>query len=131
MARQRFEVEPGQFVIVNLDDLFPIGMRIWTIIQAHLVDNVTNRPVLSKVTILFDPTSTRMQAIIAADGWLALAGRPVDLFPNLAVQGYVVRFTIYAGGYQPLAQAPPIPVTPGFPNIFQPQNLGDIQLIPN
>jgi len=130
MTRQRIEVKPGIFYTVNADDPFPIGMRLWAIIQTRLVDDSSGEPVLTPLTIHFDPPNLPLRTIIATDGWLALAGRPLDLFPSLAIQGYSVHFTIYAAGYQALAQTALMPVTPGFPNSFQPLKLGDVHLIP-
>jgi hypothetical protein len=128
MARQRFEVAPGQFVTLAMDDQPPLTMNLWAIVSARLVDNTTGEPV--RVPVVIRIGQRGLAPRIAADGLIALAGRPFNLFPNLAGQDYHITFTVYAAGYRPRKLKVKIPQRTGFPGAFDTVNRGDIRLHP-
>ena len=124
------ERTPGVVVNVNVVDGFPDAMRTWAIVTGHLLDDATGLTVLAGVAIVLEPDVATLGIKFGADGWFALTGRPLRLFPGLAAQAYPIRFTIYAAGYQSMSLLPALPVQPGFPATFANIALGDIRLLP-
>jgi hypothetical protein len=128
MARRRIEVEPGQFVTLAMDDPFTRGMRLSTIVEARLLDDSSGLPVTGVTRIVATPRPLSYR--VAGDGFIALVGRPAQLFPRLDVQSYAIEMTIYAPGYQAFVHLVTLPVTGGFPNTFTSLVAGDLRLLP-
>ncbi len=130
MALLQVEVRPGRTVTVNVVDGFPLGMREWALLFGHLLDDATGLSITAGVVIKLHPTVAALRVVLGADGWFALAGRPLRHFPELAAQPYPIRFVIHARGYQSLGMLPQLPQQAGFPAAFAPLDVGDVRLLP-
>jgi hypothetical protein len=129
MAHQQIEVSLGQSVTLAMDDDVLVSRRLWALAYARLINDVTGEWVAAPVTILVAKRGVTPRYV--SDGLIVLIGRPHNLFPNLALQGYTLDYAVYAVGYQPyLNLVAPIPALPAFPTTYNPVDLGEIHLQP-
>src|SRR5262249_34783760 len=95
----RIEVVNSQPYVVSPDDPPPLGRRLWALVRAQVVDELTDQPVLSAITLESDAAFASPR--VASDGLVGLVGIPQQVFPPLAAHNYTVRLTVRAAGYLP------------------------------
>jgi len=106
MARRMVQAQGIEYVF-SADDEAPLSSRIWGIVQARVINDVTGEPVESAVRIESDlePCIPR----VCRDGLVGLAAIPRRLFPALAGNNYTMSVTIHADGYLSRTQSLVIP----------------------
>ena len=95
----RIEVVNSQPYVVSPDDPPPLGHRLWALVRARVVDELTDQPVLSAIILESDAAFASPR--VASDGLVGLVGIPQQVFPPLAAHNYTVRLTVRAVGYLP------------------------------
>jgi hypothetical protein len=96
MPRQIIEVE-GRTYLLSMDDQLPSGGRLWALVRAHLIDELTGHPPATPITLVSDMPFTAPRVV--GDGVVGLVGIPQHVFPPLAAQNYTVHLTVQAPGY--------------------------------
>jgi hypothetical protein len=89
------------------EDQPPLGRRLWALVRARVIDELTRRPPSSSVRLDSDARSTT--ARVSSDGLVGLVGVPREVFPALALKNYIVSLSIRSAGYIPLQAAVAIP----------------------
>ena len=109
--------------------------RTWALVEARLVDELTNDPVETPVRLepagsAFARPGARhaVQPRIAAGGIVGLVGTPRRVLPRQATAIYEMGMTIDAAGYVPATAVATLAALPGFPGAFDPLQLGDVLL---
>jgi hypothetical protein len=127
MNRRTITMNTGQVYIIAIDDPVPSAAHLWGVLHARLIDDLTGSPL--NVPVRIEVQAAGLTPRIAQDGIVGLVGIPLNVFPDLINQAYTLHFTVYAEGYQPFSASGVISQTPGFPQAFTPQDLGDLRLI--
>jgi hypothetical protein len=81
------------------DDPPASGNRVWALVSARVVDEITGHPVVDPIALESDLPS--VLARVATDGLVGLEGIPLQVFPGLKSQDYKVTLKIRAIGYVP------------------------------
>lgn len=79
------------------DNPGPLSSSIWAIVQARLINDVTNEPVTSLVQLKSDVKECIPR--ISRDGHVGLVGVPSRVFSALVGKNFVMALDIYADGY--------------------------------
>src|SRR5437867_10563250 len=96
MPRRQIEVDQRAY-LYSLDDLVPLGARLWALLHARVRDELTGNPPLSTITLRTDlPHSSRR---VMSGGLVGLVAVPRQVFQTLASKNYAVRLTVTAEGY--------------------------------
>jgi len=126
---------PGRRYTDSPDVDVPEGDRIWALVDARLVDELTMEPVATPVRVtpagsaFARPSSRRaVRARSAAGGLVGLVGLPTRVMPGLALVNYELGLSIVADGYVPVTRTAFLMPIATFPAAFAPLPLGDIQL---
>ena len=85
--------------VISPDDPQPLGSRLWALVRAQVIDELTGQPVVSVITLESDAAFASPR--VAGDGLVGLVGIPQQSFPPLAAHNYTVRLTVRAAGYLP------------------------------
>lgn len=98
MAR-RVLVADSRTYVFSPDDRPSVGQRLWALVRARVIDELTGQPPFNTISLDSDahPTTAR----VASDGLVGLVGIPRDVFPALALKNYTVRLSVRAQGYLP------------------------------
>jgi len=104
----------------------PAGQRIWALLQARLLDEMTGQPPLGAISI--ESSLPGLNARVAPGGIVGFAGVPLHAFPQLAAQGYTVPVVIQAQRYITVLLNAPVAQILTFPNTFAPTDLGVLQM---
>ena len=89
----------GKEFLFSPDDPVPLPSRIWAIVQARLLNDVTNQPVTSPVQLRSDVKECTPR--ISRDGLVGFTGMPGRVFPVLADKSFVMTVDVIADGYLP------------------------------
>lgn len=106
MARRVVQAQ-GKEYIFSPDDAVPLSNRIWAIVQARLINDVTNEPVTSSVQLKSDVKECI--ARISRDGLVGLVGVPSRVFSALVGKNFVMTVDVNADGYLPRTVTTTIP----------------------
>lgn len=111
---------------VSLERPCQDGRKMWAVLRAQLIDEITGLPPESDISIQspFSGLSPR----VAPGGLVGFAGIPVRVFPKLKLSGYTVPITIQAEGYIPVNRDVTIAKNSVFPDTFVPVDLGQVDL---
>jgi hypothetical protein len=96
MPRRRVEVQ-GRSYVFSPDDQPPLGGRLWALVRAQLIDELTGQPPVSRITLEADLPGASTH--VANDGLVGVLGIPHHVFPPLALRDYRVQLTVQANGY--------------------------------
>ncbi len=115
---RRVVIADGQLYTFSPDDDVPLADRTWAIVNARLVDEITDEPPRGDVTV--EAAEAGFISRVASDGLVGLIGKPGRVFPKLAIQSYTINLTVTAEGY--VARQVPVTIGPqvNFPNAFMP-----------
>jgi hypothetical protein len=94
--RDIFEDELRTYTISH-DDTVPLGMRLWGIVQARVVDELTVCPPQGGMTIDSDIAAFQMRVI--RDSVIGGIGVPRDVFSQLAPKNFKLGLAIRSNGY--------------------------------
>ncbi len=120
MPRRVVEVK-GRTYTISMDDPMPLTQRIWAVVSARIVDEMTLEPPRSRVSINTDVPDLTPR--VTSDGLAGLIGIPGQVFPNLTAQSYEVDLTITAEGYIPYRERVTIAQNVDFPEAFVPTEI--------
>lgn len=111
------------------DPLQPAGARLRALVQARLIDEITQRPVqASRVGTTDRRLALHVAQRITRDGLAGLAGWPASVFPALASGAAAIPMRIEAHGYLPLDLDGTLGPFPAFPGDFTALDHGDVFL---
>jgi hypothetical protein len=96
MPRRLVEVN-GRPYDFSPDDQPPLGGRLWALVRARVIDELTGQPPASAITLVSDLPGASPR--VANDGLVGVVGIPHHVFPPLAMRNYTVRLTVQANGY--------------------------------
>lgn len=98
MSRRVVKVDSRTYAF-SPDDQPPLGQRLWALVRARVIDELTRQPPFSTISLDSDahPTIAR----VASDGLVGLVGIPRHVFPALALKNYTIRLSVQAKGYLP------------------------------
>src|SRR6266699_4809709 len=115
---RRVVIADGQLYTFSPDDDVPLADRTWAIVNARLVDEITDEPPRGDVTV--EAAEAGFISRVASDGLVGLIGKPGRVFPKLAIQSYTINLTVTAEWY--VARQVPVTIGPqvNFPNAFMP-----------
>jgi hypothetical protein len=119
---RRVVVADGHIYTFSPDDEVPLAGRTWAFVSARLVDEITNEPPGSDVTI--DAAESGFIPRVASDGLVGLIGIPRRVIPIPAP----LCVTILAEGYIPLQGALCVAPIANFPPTFASQDGGNLFL---
>lgn len=103
------------------------GVRLRAIVMARVLDEITGQPLgAAHVRALDAATAPHLARRSATGGILGLAGRPAEIFPQLATTAAQVPMAVEAPGYLPLRLAGTLGPIPGFPAVFAPLDHGPV-----
>jgi hypothetical protein len=94
---RRITVVNGTSYVLSPDAQPPLGSRLWVLVHARAIDELTGQPVASVITLESDAIFTSPR--VAGDGLVGLIGVPHQAFPPLAAQNYTIHLTVRAAGY--------------------------------
>jgi len=117
MTRRTVAVD-GQLYTFSSDDEVPLSERTWALVGMQLVDEITDEPISSVVTI--EAAEPGFIPRVASDGLVGLIGIPSRVFPKLDVQSYTIHLTVTAEGYVARQVAVTIGPEATFPHTFTP-----------
>lgn len=127
MARQSIETGNKNYTIAPCDSRLA-GERLWAIVQARLIDELTMRHVVTPITVKTNKKYLTPQT--TTGGLAGLVGTPARVFaqPDLTTSVHEFKVTFNATGY--LAYDSTITIDPilDFPNDFTPVFLGEIEM---
>lgn len=106
MARRVVQAQ-GREYLFSPDDPAPLSSRIWAIVQARLINDVTNEPVTSSVQLKSDIKECIPR--ISRDGLVGFVGIPSRVFSALAGRNFLMTVDINADGYLPRTLTASIP----------------------
>src|SRR6266566_1056170 len=115
---RRTVVVDGQLYTFSPDDEVPLSERTWALVGMQLVDEITDEPISSVVTI--EAAEPGFIPRVARDGLVGLVGIPSRVFPKLDVQSYTIHLTVTAEGYVARQVSVTIGPEATFPNTFTP-----------
>lgn len=98
MTRRAVQAQGIDYVFCP-DDPVPLSGRIWAIVQARLINDVTSKPVTSPVQLKSDVGGCVSR--ISRDGLVGFAGIPAHVFPVLAGKTFIMNVDATADGYLP------------------------------
>jgi hypothetical protein len=105
---------------VALEERQPAGQRLWGVVQRRLIDELTQRPIATRITVETDKKGLVQGS--TAGGFAGLAGVPQWVFsdPDLSSHAHTFTAIFRAEGY--LAYEARISLGPvaGFPAVFAP-----------
>lgn len=81
------------------DDPIPLGSRIWALVQARVLDELTDRPPATMITVESDLAHSSSRVV--SNSLVGLVGIPERVFPSLARRNYRVQLTVRVPGYIP------------------------------
>lgn len=122
----RLVTAEGEAYVFFPDAPMTAADRPQTIARARLRDEITGEAPRAEVTLSVPRPGLR--ARVAEGGLVGLVGVPRQAFPSGGIAGLVLPFTIAAEGYLPVAVAPSLPAQPLYPDVFQPIDLGVLDL---
>lgn len=134
MAR-RIVATASKTYTVAMDDLRPAGRRLWGIVRGWLIDELTQRPIVGRVTIKTDKEGMVQQAV--ASGIAGLVGIPERVFSkvdpatgiyDLAINAQQFTIVFGAEGYLSRRWRVSVGPIPGFPDISVPISLGAVEM---
>jgi hypothetical protein len=96
MPSRLVEVNGRQYVF-SPEDQPPLGGRLWALVRARVIDELTGRPPLTAITLEADVTGASTR--VASDGLVGVVGIPHHIFPALAMRNYTVALTVQVNGY--------------------------------
>lgn len=109
------------------DEIQAPGVRMRALVMARVIDEITGLPLARATVRALDPHAARHLAPrAAAGGVLGLAGRPAEVFPDLAGSAAPVPMAVAAAGYLPLRLDGTLGPIAGFPEVFAPLDHGDV-----
>jgi hypothetical protein len=128
-------IEDGTRYTIALDDDIPVGDRVWGVVQARLIDELTGATVSDRVILEAAGSGlsgrrarSSLRAQVAMGGVVGLVGIPSAALPALRTVPYEVGLSIKAPGYLQANVTQPIGPQPTFPQEFAQADLGDIEL---
>ncbi|MEM5431294.1 hypothetical protein [Cupriavidus oxalaticus] len=111
------------------DPLQLAGARLRALVQARLIDEITQRPVQAdRVGTIDRLLALHVAQRITRDGLAGLAGWPASVFPALASGAAAIPMRIEARGYLPLDLDGTLGPFPAFPDDFTALNHGNVFL---
>jgi hypothetical protein len=119
-------IDNGLTYTVAPDVRPPLGQRMWALVQAEILDELTGQPPLAALDI--ESPNLGVFPRVAEDGIVGLAGIPRDAFSELATQNYTVNLTITAARYIAIKMAVVVASIPTFPALFNTTDLGVVAL---
>lgn len=99
MVVRRVVEAQGKEYVISPDDPAPLASRIWGILLARLINEVTTEPVTSPVQLTSNVPECSPR--ISRDGLVGLIGIPSRVFPALVSRSFVLMMDIQAEGYLP------------------------------
>lgn len=108
------------------DDLPVAADRLRAVVRWVAVDEITNDGATLDYTIT--TPALGLSARVGEDGVMGLVGNPARLYPGLDTTGIDIAFSLVAPGYLPRNLEATLGPVPGFPNQFQPADLGTVFL---
>lgn len=106
VTRRTIQAQGREYLIAS-DAPMPLSGRIWAIVQARLINDVTSEPVRSHIQLKSDIEGCMPR--ISRDGLVGLAGVPSRVFPVLAGKSFVMTVDVIADGYLPRTLTVSIP----------------------
>ena len=82
---------------VSPDDPPVSGNRVWGLVRARVVDEMTGQPTNGSIRLETDLHS--VSTIVASNGLVGLTGIPMQVFPGLKSKDYQVTLKVRAEGY--------------------------------
>ena len=79
MPRRVVEVD-GRTYVFSPDDQPPLGGRLWALVRARLIDEMTGQPPAGPITLVSDMSFASPR--VASDGIVGLIGIPQQSFPR-------------------------------------------------
>lgn len=135
MTQRRTLIHRDVRYTIAAEDDMPPGRRMWGVVRARLVDELTTSPVNDPVAVrpagaAF--SSRRAQSAVRAQnregGIVGLVGIPSVVFPQLAANGYEIGISVETAGYVRASAVQMLGPQNAFPSTFAPADLGDIAL---
>src|SRR6266849_5709823 len=120
MARRNI-VAGNRTYVFSPDDPVPLADRDWALVSVRVLDELIGEPPRGDMNIVTN--YPRLTPKVAEAGLLGLVGRPIQVFPALNLQSYVVDFTVRVAGFLPRTEALTIPIIPTFPDTFAPTSI--------
>lgn len=108
---------------VAMEEAVPPARRLWAVVQARVLDELTGAPPLGSVRI--HTSKQGFSPRVASGGLVGLLAVPDIVFPQLDVQSYDVPFSISADGFVPRHEEAVLPADPQYPDVFVPFVLPD------
>jgi hypothetical protein len=113
---------------VTLEERQPAGQRLWAVAQRQLIDELTQRPVATRISVETDKKGLTQGSTVG--GIAGLVGVPQWVFshPDLSTHAHTFTVTFRAEGY--LTHETQITVGPiaGFPAVFTPPPTAIIEM---
>ena len=109
MARR--VVNAGQLTyLFSPDDPPSLGERIWALVRARVLDELTGRP--PEVAVDLENDLPGASPRIGGDGLVGVVAAPRLVYPTLAARSYTVTMTVTAPGFIPHRAAAQVPIDP-------------------
>lgn len=105
--------------VVNVDELTylfspddppSLGERMWALVRARVLDELTGRP--PEVAVELDIDLPGASPRISGDGLVGVIAAPRLVYSTLAARGYTVTMTVTALGFLPYSAAAQVPIDP-------------------
>ncbi len=118
----RLEQANNRNFIFCPDDRTSPADNVRAVVRARVIDEITNQPPRGELTV--SSVADGLSPKVGPDGIVGLVGRPGRLHSALDVDGVDIKFSVSAERFLPRHFEETLGPIPGFPEQFQPLDLG-------
>lgn len=108
------------------EDSRPLADQIQSLLQAHVLDEITGAP--PDVDIRVSTANEGLAPRVSRGGRVGLVSRPLGRYAPGFVAGAALSMTLAADGFLPRTVGAALPAQPGYPAVFAPADLHDVEI---